>query len=97
MKGMKTQHLVPTVSFLLTAACGPSLATMHDAATAGRVQEGAPLHTRETVTIAAPRERVYALLTDFGGWPRWQPNITKVTPPKAVEPGARFEWSTAAR
>jgi len=91
---MKTQRLVSLLSFtaLLTAACGPSLATMHDAATAGRVQEGAPLHARQTITIAAPRDRVYALLADFGAWPKWQPNITKVTPPPAVEPGARFEW-----
>jgi uncharacterized membrane protein len=91
---MKTTHIVSLLSLtsLMTAACGPSLATMHDGAMAGRVQEGAPLHARQTVTIAAPRERVYALLTDFGGWPRWQSNVTKVTPPAAVEPDARFLW-----
>jgi uncharacterized protein YndB with AHSA1/START domain len=91
---MKTGHLVSFLSLtsLLTAACGPSLATLHEGAMAGRVQEGAPLHARQTVTIAAPRERVYTLLTDFGGWPRWQPNVTKVTAPAAVEPGARFRW-----
>jgi uncharacterized protein YndB with AHSA1/START domain len=94
VKGMKTSRRLSLLSFtsLLTAACGPSLATMHEGAMAGRVQEGAPLHARQTVTIAAPRERVYALLTDFGGWPRWQPNIAKVDPPAAVEPGARFTW-----
>jgi uncharacterized protein YndB with AHSA1/START domain len=90
---MKSQRLgFLLLPSLLTAACGPSLAAMHEAATAGRVQEGAPLHARQTITIAAPRERVYAVLTDFGAWPRWQPNITKVTPPPAVEPGARFQW-----
>jgi uncharacterized membrane protein len=91
---MKAEHLLRFLSFttLLTAACGPSLATMHEGAMAGRVQDGAPLRARQTVTIAAPRERVYALLTDFGRWPSWQPNITKVTPPAAVEPDARFSW-----
>jgi uncharacterized protein YndB with AHSA1/START domain len=91
---MKAGYLVSILSLtsLTTAACGPSLATMHQGAMAGRVQEGAPLHARQTVIIAAPRERVYALLTDFGRWPRWQPNVTKVTPPAAVEPGARFRW-----
>ena len=91
---MKTRYLTSLLSLtsLLTAACGPSLATLHDGAVAGRVQEGAPLHARQTVTIAAPRERVYALLADFNAWPRWQPNVSKVTPPSAVETGARFTW-----
>jgi uncharacterized protein YndB with AHSA1/START domain len=91
---MKTERLVSAFSFtsLLAAACGPTLATLHQGAMAGRVQESAPLHARQTVTIAAPRERVYALLTDFGRWPSWQPTVTKVSPPAAIEPGARFTW-----
>jgi uncharacterized protein YndB with AHSA1/START domain len=91
---MKTNCLVSFFSFtfLLEAACGPSLATMHEDAMAGRVQEGAPLHAHQTVLIAAPRERVYALLVDVGGWPRWQPTVTRVTPPAAIEAGARFTW-----
>jgi uncharacterized protein YndB with AHSA1/START domain len=91
---MKFERLLSLASFvsLLTAACGPNLATMHEGAMAGRVQEGAPLHAQQTVTIEAPRERVYALLTDVAGWPRWQPKVTKVTPPSAVESGARFTW-----
>jgi len=92
---MKTGPILSLLSFTLvfTAACGPSLATLHEGATAGRVEDGAPLHARQTVTIAAPRERVYARLVDFAAWPRWQPNITKVSPPPTVEPGARFTWT----
>lgn len=26
------------------------------------------------------------------GWSRWQPNVSKVTPPAVVEPGARLTW-----
>jgi uncharacterized protein YndB with AHSA1/START domain len=91
---MKTsnQPLSLLVFASLLTACGPSLATLHQGALAGRVEDGAPLHARQTVTISAPRARVYALLTDFAAWPRWQPNITAVTPPAAVEPGARFTW-----
>lgn len=91
---MKLERLLSLASFtsLLTAACGPSLSTMHEGAMAGRVQEGAPLRARQTVTVEAPRERVYALITDVAGWPRWQPNVTKVAPPAALESGARFTW-----
>ena len=65
-EGMKTFHLLPVaaITCLLTAACGPSLATMHEGAVGGRVQKDAPLHARQSVIIAAPRERVYALVTD---------------------------------
>jgi uncharacterized protein YndB with AHSA1/START domain len=77
---------------VFTVACGPSLATMHEGAMAGRVQEGAPLHARQTVTIAAPRARVYALLADFAAWPTWQPKVTSVVAPKSLEPGATFTW-----
>jgi uncharacterized membrane protein len=89
-----TNNLLRLLSFssLLTMACGPSLESMHERAAAGQVQDDAPLHARQSITILAPRHEVYALLTDFGGWPRWQPNITKVTPPPEVAPGARFTW-----
>jgi uncharacterized protein YndB with AHSA1/START domain len=95
LKAMTQRNLLALVSLtsLLTAACGPSLASLHEGAKAGRVQDGAPLHARQAATIRAPRDRVYALLTDFGSWPRWQPNVTRATPPAAVEPGGRFTWT----
>ncbi len=92
MKTLRIQSLL-SLTALLTAACGPSLTTLHEGATAGRVQESAPLHARQTVTIAAPRDRVYARLVDFAGWPSWQPNVTRVTPPAALESGATFSWT----
>lgn len=81
-----------SLSALLATACGPSLATMHTGALAGRVQGDAPLHARQSVTITAPRDRVYALLADVAAWPSWQPNVKAVTPPTDVVPGARFTW-----
>lgn len=95
LEGMKTtKHFLPlfALTSLLAVACGPSLRSMHDRAMTGQVQEDAPLHAKQSITIAAPRERVYALLTDFGKWPSWQPNVSAVTAPAAVEPGARFTW-----
>ncbi|MBS2015293.1 MAG: SRPBCC family protein [Deltaproteobacteria bacterium] len=97
---MKTHEIVSllgaALASLSTVACGPSLATMHDRAATGQVQEGAPLHTRQSVTIAAPRAEVYAVLTDVAAWPRWQPNVSKVTPPEPFTPGARFTWTNGS-
>jgi uncharacterized membrane protein len=89
-----TNHLLRHLSFssLFAIACGPSLASLHERAMTGQVQGDAPLHARQSITIHAPRHEVFALLTDFADWPRWQPNITNVTPPSEVAPNARFTW-----
>jgi uncharacterized membrane protein len=81
-----------TLSTLATAACGPSLDSLHARAMTGQVQDDAPLHARQSITIQAPRARVYALLTDFASWPKWQPNVKKVTPPTTLSVGERFTW-----
>ncbi|HVU02926.1 MAG TPA: SRPBCC family protein [Polyangiaceae bacterium] len=91
---MKTNAFLPALSLsaLLSVGCGPSLSSMHARAAVGEVEPDAPLHTTQSVTVAAPRARVWALFTAFGAWPTWQPNITRVTPPGALEPGAKFTW-----
>lgn len=84
--------LLVLFSSLVTAACGPSLATMHEGAKVGRVQNDAPLHARRSIVIDAPREQVYGLVADVAGWPAWQANVKRVTPPSAVRAGERFQW-----
>lgn len=83
------------LSVALTA-CGPNLAALHRGAEAGRLQADAPLHARQSVTIAAPRAQVYALLTGFSQWPQWQPNIISVTGPRSVTPGEHFTWKNGS-
>lgn len=95
LRVMNTSHwFLAAFSSLLAVACGPSLDAMHVRASTGNVQDDAPVHARASVTIAAPRAKVYALLTDFATWPRWQPGVERMTPPPAIEPGARFTWTT---
>jgi uncharacterized membrane protein len=91
---MKTAKLLYLATFtsILTAACGPSLATLHERAAVGAVQADAPLHAHQVVTIHAPRQRVFAILSDFGAWPTWQPKIKRVTAPRALAPGESFAW-----
>jgi hypothetical protein len=44
------------------------------------------------IEIHAPAERVWALLTDFGAFPRWNPFIRKIRTVRGeVEEGARLE------
>jgi hypothetical protein len=91
---MKTPQWFRVLSIpaFFTFGCGPSLSSMHALAAAGQVQPGAPLHTTQSVSIRAPRERVWSVLTGFGDWPKWQPNVMKVVPPASVEREATFTW-----
>ena len=90
---MKTSRLVAALFLAsFTTACGPSLRSMQELARAGQVQPDAPLHARGSVTIAAPRDRVWSVLTDVSGWPAWQPNVKRVAPPASLDPGASFVW-----
>ncbi len=92
--GMRTVSnlvLVPFLS-LFALACGPSLTSMQELARAGKVQDDAPLHTTRDVVVQAPRAAVWAILTDFARWPAWQPNVTSVSPPASLTPGAAFRW-----
>jgi len=94
MNTLETLSLVVVVSAasLFLSACGPSLSSMDARAAEGQVQPDAPLHAKQRVTIAAPREKVWARLTAFGAWPTWQPNVTRVEPPRAVAAGEEFTW-----
>lgn len=95
---MNTSPLAGLVALValssLTVACGPSLSTLHAEAGRGEVQSDAPLHARQAVVIAAPREKVWALLTGFSAWPSWQPEISRMSAPRAVREGETFVWKT---
>jgi hypothetical protein len=84
--------VMSVVAYLSALGCGPSLAAMHDLATRGEVQPGAPLHATQRVTIHAPRARVWQILSSFAGWPSWQPNVTRVVAPAELAAGASFTW-----
>ena len=59
------------------------------------IDETAPVIARHGIDIAAPLATVWRLHTDVNGWPAWQPDITSASLDGALEPGARFGWSTA--
>ena len=84
--------VIGTLFVLVALGCGPSLAAMHALAVTGEVQPSAPLHTKRRVTILAPRERVWEIVSSFAAWPTWQPNVVRVTAPKSLVSGESFTW-----
>lgn len=58
----------------------------------GKVQEDAPVKAAAEVAIHAPADKVWALLSSIGDWPKWQANVSKVEVNGAVAPGTVFLW-----
>jgi hypothetical protein len=47
-----------------------------------------PFRIDTEIAIAAPPERVWAILTDFAGYARWNPNVVQVL--GSLEPGSEL-------
>lgn len=63
-------------------------------ARSGRVRENAPVKASLELTIHAPVERVWGLLTDVTNWPKWQADISASKIAGPLEDGTAFSWTT---
>jgi uncharacterized protein YndB with AHSA1/START domain len=57
-----------------------------------RVDEQAPVIGSSEGLVAAPSEVVWDVLTDFEGWPGWNPDVKAMTVEGAVAEGTKFRW-----
>lgn len=71
---------------------GPSLRTLHEEyAKNSRIDAAAPLTVTSSITIDAPPDQVWAVLSDVAAWPAWHPAMT-VRSLDAVRPDAALRW-----
>jgi len=56
------------------------------------IDRNAPAIASGKIEIAADRLAVWDRLTNFGGWPEWQPRVRSVDFDGEVAPGAVFRW-----
>ena len=54
----------------------------------------APAVARGEVTVAAPREIVWDVLTDLASWPSWNRDVKSVSVSGPLAPGTVFRWKT---
>jgi len=59
-----------------------------------KAKRGAPVYAEASVQIAAPRETVWSLLSDVGGWPSWNPGIASASIDGELTRGARVVWKS---
>lgn len=81
-------------SCLLLGACAPSDHALASLAQRGDTQSDDPVKAASIVTIHAPAEVVWRILTNVPAWPLWQPGIAKVSGSDPLDAGASFTWQT---
>ncbi len=52
----------------------------------------APVRSRRGIDIDAPPEVVWDVLTDFGRWPEWNPEVKSMSFDGPLAPGSEFRW-----
>src|SRR5580704_481071 len=60
----------------------------------GKIREDAPVKASLEITIHAPVEKVWLLLTDVRGWPKWQTDISTAEIAGPLQAGSSFSWTT---
>lgn len=87
-------RLLVLLACLALGACGPSNQDLASLAGRGAIQQDAPIKATSTIIIDAPRERVWHILVTVSRWPRWQPDISKVTGVSTLASDTTFTWQT---
>lgn len=81
---------------LLLGACAPSDHALTSLARHGAIQAGAPVQAVSCITIHAPTDVVWRMLTDVVTWPRWQPGVAIVSGGGHLGVGTAFAWQTGS-
>jgi hypothetical protein len=56
------------------------------------IDAGAPVVSRTEIEITAPPEVVWDVLTVFGRWPTWNPQVKSMSVQEPVVVGSTFRW-----
>lgn len=63
-------------------------------ATKGRIDDKAAVQASTEMLIAAPEDKVWRLLSNIDGWPKWQSTISFARTTGPLKPGTEFTWTT---
>ncbi|HXR14637.1 MAG TPA: SRPBCC family protein [Terriglobales bacterium] len=63
-------------------------------ARSGQIREDAPVKASVQIVIHATVEKVWSVLTDITGWPKWQSDISTAAITGPLQEGTTFSWTT---
>ncbi len=58
------------------------------------INSDAPVKCSKAITINAPAEKVWSVITRINNWADWQTDISQPKLDGAIKPGATFNWKT---
>ncbi|WP_017297366.1 SRPBCC family protein [Nodosilinea nodulosa] len=58
------------------------------------INPNAPVSARHQITIHAPAQIIWQILTDIDRWPTWNSNISAATLGGPLQPGTTFGWKS---
>lgn len=61
-------------------------------ASSGEIDNNAPVKASVEITIRAPAEKVWQVLTDIPSWPKWNADITSAEMSGPLQNGTSFQW-----
>jgi hypothetical protein len=79
---------------LVQLARVPTLGHLEELAGGGLINDEAPVKASVGITIKAPPEKVWGLLTGVRNWPGWQTDISEAHFTGPVGVGREFTWVT---
>ena len=60
----------------------------------GKIQENAPVKAASEITIKAPKEKIWQILTSIDDWPSWQSTTSAAHLNGQLAPGSTFTWKS---
>jgi uncharacterized protein YndB with AHSA1/START domain len=80
----------------LSCASSGSQDKLQSLAAQGQIQDNAPVKASSEITIQAPPEAVWKILTGIDEWPQWQSTVPSAHLDGALQPGTTFAWKSGS-
>lgn len=58
-----------------------------------KINENASIRDQHSIIINAPIEKVWETLLDLHSWPKWNPEVSKITVDGPIKEGTKFNWT----
>ena len=79
---------------LSLTACDSSGSHRAGLAAQGKTDPAAPRQSTQQISINAPPDKIWALLTNVQAWPSWDSSIPSTSTPPDVQDGTLFSYNT---